>query len=77
MDFKETSKFKAEPAVGRTDGWTDGQEDWWREREGTKKKNQPDDEVWRCGVTLNQQLMSEQPKPRLPSSNNPRAAVPS
>lgn len=65
MDFKEKSKFKAGPVDGRMGG----------EREGTKK-NRPDDEVWRCGVILNQQLMSKQSKPRALSSNNPRAAVP-
>lgn len=30
---------------------------------GEEGGNPPDDKVWRCGVTLNQQLMSEKSKP--------------
>lgn len=42
---------------------------------GGGSKNPPDDKVWRCGVTLNQQLMSEKSKPHTQASNNPRSLV--
>lgn len=47
-----------------------------KERGKKRNKNLPDDKVWRCRVTLNQQLMSEQSKPHTQSSNDPRALVP-
>lgn len=46
-----------------------------RKEEGRRNTNPPDDKVWRCGVTLNQQLMSETSKPHTQASNNPRSLV--
>lgn len=42
-----------------------------RKEEGRRSTNLPHDKVWRCGVTLNQQLMSETSKPRTRASNDP------
>lgn len=44
-----------------------------RKEEGRRNKNPPDDKVWRCGVTLNQQLMSEKSKPHTRASNKSRS----
>lgn len=46
-----------------------------RKEEGSRNTNPPDDKVWRCGVTLNQQLMSETSKPHTQASNDPRSLV--